>query len=169
VPQHLQGVGVDGVVGFEAYVAARTPALLRTAYLLTGDWQRAEDLLQTTLMRCCGRWDRIDDHEAYVRRALVVTYAGWRRRRWTGEVPGPVPDVAGDDRAGDADARTDLLRLLASLPPRQRAVVVLRYYDDLSEADTAALLGIAPGTVKSTAAKALARLRRSPLLIGEQP
>lgn len=155
---------------FEEWVGARTPALMRAAYLLTGDWQRAEDLLQTALMRCYGRWSRIDDHEAYVRRTLYVTYAGWRRRRWTGEVPGPLPEQAGpNDDARDADARTDVLRLLASLPPRQRAVVVLRYYEDLSEADVAALLGVTAGTVKSTAAKALARLRRSPLLIGEQP
>ena len=155
---------------FEEWVGARTPALVRTAYLLTGDWQRAEDLLQTALMRCYGRWSRIDDHEAYVRRTLVTTYAGWRRRRWTGEVPGPVPDGPdGTDAAAGAEARADALRLLASLPPRQRAVVVLRYYEDMSEAETAALLGVSPGTVKSTAAKALARLRRSPLLVEETP
>jgi RNA polymerase sigma-70 factor (sigma-E family) len=153
---------------FEEWVGARTPALIRTAYLLTGDWHRAEDLLQTALMRCYGRWSRIDDHEAYVRRTLYVTYAGWRRRRWNGEVPGPLPDRAGvDDDAVAADTRADLLRLLTSLPARQRAVVVLRYYEDLSEADVAALLGVTTGTVKSTAAKALARLRHSPLLIGE--
>ncbi len=157
-------------VQFDEWVGARTPALVRTAYLLTGDWQRAEDLLQTTLLRCYGRWERIDDHEAYVRRTLVVTYAGWRRRRWVGEVPGDVPDRAapGDDAAG-VDARTDVLRLLAALPARQRAVVVLRYYEERSEAEIAALLGISPGTVKSTAAKALDRLRRSPLLLAERP
>ena len=155
---------------FEEWVGARTPALMRTSFLLTGDWQRAEDLLQTALMRCYGRWERIDDHEAYVRRTLVLTYAGWRRRRWVGEVPGPLPETpARDDTATAADARTDVLRLLASLPPRQRAVVVLRYYEDLSEAETAALLGVSAGTVKSTAAKALARLRRSPLLLLEKP
>lgn len=159
-----------GVTSFEEWVGARTPALMRTAYLLTGDWQRAEDLLQTALMRCYGRWDRIDDHEAYVRRTLVTTYAGWRRRRWVGEVPGPLPETAeSGDSAAATDARTDVLRLLASLPPRQRAVVVLRYYEDLPEASIADLLGMSPGTVKSTAAKALARLRRSPLLIGDQP
>ncbi|HEX8002801.1 MAG TPA: SigE family RNA polymerase sigma factor [Mycobacteriales bacterium] len=153
---------------FEEWVGARTPALMRTAYLLTGDWQRAEDLLQTALMRCYGRWDRIDEHEAYVRRALVTTYAGWRRRRWVGELPGPVPDGAAPrDDAADSDARADVLRLLASLPPRQRAVVVLRYYEDLPEATIADLLGVSRGTVKSTAAKALARLRTSPLLIAE--
>jgi RNA polymerase sigma-70 factor (sigma-E family) len=158
------------VTTFEEWVGARTPALMRTSYLLTGDWQRAEDLLQTALMRCYGRWERIDDHEAYVRRTLVTTFAGWRRRRWVGEVPGPLPDAPrpGDD-AADADARADVLRLLASLPPRQRAVVVLRYYEDLPEATIAELLGMSPGTVKSTAAKALDRLRRSPLLIAEKP
>ena len=155
---------------FEEWVGARTPALMRTSYLLTGDWQRAEDLLQTTLMRCYGRWDRIDDHEAYVRRTLVTTYAGWRRRRWVGEVPGDVPDrAASADIVARVDARTDVLRLLASLPPRQRAVVVLRYYEDLSEAETAAILGVSPGTVKSQAAKAFASLRRSPLLLLEKP
>jgi RNA polymerase sigma-70 factor (sigma-E family) len=153
---------------FETWVAARTAALMRTAYLLTGDWQRAEDLLQTALMRCYPRWERIDDPEAYVRRTLVVTYAGWRRRRWTGEVPGPLPerpDVT--DAHAAADARTDALRLLASLPPRQRAVVVLRYYEGLSESEIAAVLGVSTGTVKSQAARALARLRRSPSLLGE--
>jgi RNA polymerase sigma-70 factor (sigma-E family) len=158
------------VATFDEWVGARTPSLVRTAFLLTGDWQRAEDLLQTSLMRCYGRWDRIDDHEAYVRRTLYVTYAGWRRRRWTGEVPGELPERAGEgDGAAAADSRTDLLRVLATLPPRQRAVVVLRYYEDLSEAETAALLGVSAGTVKSTAAKALARLRRSPELLLETP
>lgn len=154
---------------FDEWVGARTPALMRTAYLLTGDWQRAEDLLQTALLRCYGRWERIDDHEAYVRRTLVVTYAGWRRRRWVGEVPGDVPDVAERDGSAGVDARTDVVRLLATLPPRQRAVVVLRYYEDRSEAEIAGLLGMSPGTVKSTAAKALDRLRRSPLLPAERP
>ncbi len=154
----------EGAVGFEAYVAARTPALMRTSYLLTGDWQRAEDLLQTALMRCYGRWDRIREPDAYVRRALVVTYAGWRRRRWVGEAPGLVPERAGEDAIGPAAERADMLRLLAELPPRQRAVVVLRYYEDLPEAEVAALLGISPGTVKSQASRALARLRTSPLL-----
>lgn len=152
-------------VPFAAYVAARTPALMRVAYLLTGDWQRAEDLLQTALMGCYGRWSRIDDPDAYVRRTLVVTYAGWRRRRWTGERPGDLPEraAAGDAMRG-ADERADLLRLLGGLPPRQRAVVVLRYYEDLPDAEIAGLLGISVGTVKSQANRALAKLRTSPLL-----
>jgi RNA polymerase sigma-70 factor (sigma-E family) len=147
-------------VPFDAFVAARTPALVRTAYLLTGDWQRAEDLLQTALMRCYGRWERIREPDAYVRRALVLTYAGWRRRRWSGEHPSAVPDQPVEhDATAAVDARADLVRLLATLPARQRAVVVLRFYEDLSESEVAALLGVSVGTVKSQASKALARLR----------
>ena len=156
-------------LSFAEYVAARTPALMRTAYLLTGDWQRAEDLLQTALMNCYGKWGRIREPDAYVRRALVVTYAGWRRRRWTGESPGDLPErPAHGDAMHGADDRTDLLRLLAELPARQRAVVVLRYYEDMSEGEVAALLGISPGTVKSQANRALAKLRTSPLLRAEE-
>lgn len=140
---------------------------MRTAYLLTGDWQRAEDLLQTALVACYGKWSRISEHDAYVRRTLVVTYAGWRRRRWTGERPGDLPDRAasGDDVAA-ADLRADLLRVLATLPARQRAVVVLRYYEDRPDAEVAALLGISVGTVKSQASRALDKLR--PLLRAEE-
>ena len=152
-------------VSFATFVAARTSALVRTAYLLTGDWQRAEDLLQTALMRCYGRWSRIDDHEAYVRRTLVVTYAGWRRRRWIGETPAEMPDtLAVPDRTDAAGDRTDVVRLLATLPPRQRAVLVLRFYEDMTEAEVAHTLGIAVGTVKSQTARALDRLRTSPLV-----
>jgi len=152
--------------GFREFVSARSAAAMRTAFLLTGDWQRAEDLLQTALLHCFPRWDRIDNHEAYVRRTLVRTYAGWRRRRWVGETPtNPLPDRPGSgDGADVAELRADLLRLLATLPPRQRAVVVLRYYEDMAESEVAELLGISPGTVKSSAARGLTRLRDSPLL-----
>jgi RNA polymerase sigma-70 factor (sigma-E family) len=148
---------------FDDFVASRSAALIRTAYLLTGDWHLAEDLLQTALMRCYGHWSRIEAPESYVRRAMVMTVTGWRRRRWLGEVPtGDLPHDP--DQADDLDLRTDVLRLLAELGPRQRAVVVLRYYEDLSEAEVADLLGITVGTVKSQAARALARLRTSPRL-----
>lgn len=101
---------------FRGFVTARSPALMRTAFLLTGNWQRGEDLLQTAFLHCFRRWDRIEDHEAYVRRTLVRTYAGWRRRRWIGETPtNPLPDRPQcAEQLGAVDLRTDLLRLLAS-------------------------------------------------------
>lgn len=151
---------------FEEYVAVRGPALWRSAWLLTGDAQRAEDLVQTALVKCWPRWDRIAADGAvdgYVRRALVTTYTDWRRRRWTGEVPtSELPDIGrpGEDLA----IRQDVLAALARLPRGQRAVVVLRFYDDLTEAQTAAALGITVGTVKSQTARALRTLRSSSLL-----
>lgn len=154
-------------VQFRDFVTARLPALMRTAYLLTGDWQHAEDLLQTVLMRCYRRWAHIDGPEAYVRRAMVITVTGWRRRRWRGEVPTAVLPDTRPVAPGEADLvelRTDLLRLLAELGPRQRAVVVLRFYEDMTEPEVAALLGISVGTVKSQTARALTRLRQSPRL-----
>ncbi|MEJ8636205.1 SigE family RNA polymerase sigma factor [Streptomyces sp. NPDC006475] len=148
---------------FEEFVAARGPRLLRMAWLLTGDAHLAEDLLQTVLAKVWPRWHRIaaDHPEAYIRTALVHTHASWWRRRWRGEVPhGVVPDTAAQ---WDAYAGVDLEQSLAAavrlLPVRQRAVVVLRYFEDLSVEDTAATLGCAPGTVKSQSAKALRTLR----------
>jgi RNA polymerase sigma-70 factor (sigma-E family) len=151
--------------GFGEFVAARSPALLRAAWLLTGDRATAQDLVQAALVRTWARWTRLeraDNAEAYVRRVMVTTYATWWRRRWRAEVPTPVlPDGA---QAGDAfaasDLRSQVRAALAELPRRQRAVIVLRYFEDLTEAQTAAALGISVGTVKSQAAKALARLRR---------
>jgi RNA polymerase sigma-70 factor (sigma-E family) len=153
-------------VGFEAYVLARGDALHRTAFLLTHDHALAEDLVQTALARSWGAWSRIDgDPDAYVRKVIVNTYASWWRRRWNGEHPTEsLPDTAHDDH-GDAVARRDgLVRALATLPRRQRAVIVLRYFEDLTEAQTAEALGVSLGTVKSQNAKALARLRVSPAL-----
>ncbi|WP_182379968.1 SigE family RNA polymerase sigma factor [Nocardioides sp. WS12] len=151
---------------FEEYVAARSRALWRSAWLLTGDRHKAEDLVQTALMKCWGRWDRIDGGavDAYVRRTMLTTYTDWWRRRWNGEVPtGTLPDRPS---SGDADAgvRQDVLVALASLPRGQRAVVVLRFFDDLSEAQTAEALGISAGTVKSQTSRALRALRTSGLL-----
>jgi RNA polymerase sigma-70 factor (sigma-E family) len=151
---------------FREFVRTRSPALVRTAYLLTGDRHLAEDLLQTALLRCYGHWSRIDAPEAYVRRAMVTTVTGWRRRRWMGEVStGVLPERSGGDDPTDEQAiRTDLLRVLHELGPRQRAVLVLRFYEDMSEAEVAAVLGVSVGTVKSQSARALARLRVSPAL-----
>jgi RNA polymerase sigma-70 factor (sigma-E family) len=143
---------------FAEFVAARSGALLRTAYLLTGNRQDAEDLVQTALVKVVPKWGRLREHEPYVRRVMVnESISRWRRGRWretpTAEVRDraiPDPDLAG---------RLALRQALAQLAPRQRAVIVLRYFDDLTEAQTADALGIAVGTVKSQARDALTRLR----------
>ena len=155
--------------GFAQFVEARRRALLRTAWLLTGDWALAEDLVQTALVRSWPRWERIwrrGDPEMYVRRVMVNTWAGWRRRRWRAEQPsGAVPDSpAAGDLAAEAALRVAVRGALGSLSDRQRAVLVLRVFDDLSEAQVAEVLGCAVGTVKSTMARAVARLREDPQL-----
>jgi RNA polymerase sigma-70 factor (sigma-E family) len=163
---------------FEEFVAARGDRLYRAAWLLTGDAHAAEDLLQTVLARVWPKWSRIagDNPEAYARRALVNTYASWWRRRWRGETP--TQELPDDTAVRDVFAEVDLAQSLAAvvgrLPPRQRAVVVLRYFEDLSVEETAQVLGCRPGTVKSQAAKALRILRGhlgpSPVLeVGERP
>jgi RNA polymerase sigma-70 factor (sigma-E family) len=144
---------------FEAFVASRYVALLRTAYLLTGDHHDAEDLLQQALVKAVGAWGRITgDPEPYVRTILVrQNISRWRRRRWrelSTDTPG---DVAVTDVG--AEDRLELHRALGVLAPRQRAVIVLRYYEDLTEVQTAEALGISVGTVKSQARDALRRLR----------
>lgn len=147
--------------GFSAFVATRSGRLLRTAYLLTQDASLAEDLLQTALTKTWFAWDRLDDDPVrYVRRVLVTASVSWWRRRWRAELPTeqlPEPSAGAtvDDRAG----AHDLWTALRNLPPRQRAVVVLRYYEDLTEVETADLLGCSVGTVKSQCSRALARLR----------
>ncbi|MCW2673439.1 MAG: polymerase sigma-70 factor, sigma-E family [Frankiales bacterium] len=152
---------VVSIDDFEVFVRARSTPLLRTAYLMVGDYGRAEDLLQDVLTKVARNWHRIDGPpEAYVRRALLnAAVNGWRRRR-VAEVPWSGQDVAGPDPFAALDLRQSLMQGLRSLPPRQRAVLVCRYFDDLSEADTAALLGISTGTVKSTTSRALERLRQ---------
>lgn len=144
---------------FEEYVAGRYSALTRTAYLLTGHHQDAEDLVQTVLMKAVGAWRRIQaDPEPYVRRMLVnENISRWRRHRGRELTVAAVPDRTLSD--GARDDRLDLLAALRLLSPRQRTVLVLRYYEDLTEAQTAELMGTAIGTVKSQARDALARLR----------
>jgi RNA polymerase sigma-70 factor (sigma-E family) len=150
--------GGEQQVGFDEFVVARSGALLRTAYLLTGNHHDAEDLVQTALVKAVPRWDKVREHEPYVRRILVhESISRWRRRRWRETSS---PDVA--DRAGpaaDLDQNLVLRDALGRLAPRQRAVIVLRYFDDLTEAQTAEVLGISVGTVKSQSRDALARLR----------
>jgi RNA polymerase sigma-70 factor (sigma-E family) len=146
-------------LGFQEFVAARQPALLRTAYLLTGSNADAEDLVQATLVKCVPHWKRIADRpEPYVRQVLArESVSRWRRRRWRETSTEVLPDHA--HSAPDVDSRLALRDALGSLAPRQRAVIVLRYYEDLTEKDTASVLGIAVGTVKSQARDGLARLR----------
>jgi RNA polymerase sigma-70 factor (sigma-E family) len=149
---------------FEGFVAARSGALLRTAYLLTQDNHLAEDLLQTTLAKAWSSWGRIQTSpEAYVRRILVNTYSTWWRRRWNAESPvGELPDVEHHDRDGSSEQ--ELRSALARLPKRQRAVIVLRFFEDLTEVETARLMDCTVGTVKSQTSKALDKLRIDPAI-----
>ena len=149
---------MSGPDSFEEYVAARRGALLRTAYLLTGSHEDAEDLVQVALVKAVPHWKKIADHpEPYVRKVLArESVSRWRRRRWREVHTDRVPETAVD---GPTDDRVALRQALAALPPRQRAVIVLRYYEDLTETETARVLGISVGTVKSQARDALARLR----------
>ncbi len=149
---------------YRTFVATRYPALLRTAYLLSGDWSTAEDLLQTALAKTYLAWPRIRSSgavETYVRRVLVNTATSWWRRRWHGERPtADMPERPSPDRVAESVERQVLWTYVRTLPARQRAVLVLRYYEDLTEVETARLLGVSVGTVKSQASRALATLRK---------
>jgi len=148
---------------FDAFVEARLAALVRFAYVLTGDLGHAEDLVQTALIgvyRRSRRW-RPDDPERYVRRAVVNAHLSrFRRRRVIESLVETLPDVPSGTGVEQAGEQAEAVReLLARLTPRQRAVVALRYGADLSEAETAQLLGVTVGTVKALASRGLARLR----------
>jgi RNA polymerase sigma-70 factor (sigma-E family) len=161
----LPVVGGGEPEGFRAFVEARSPALLRSGWLLTGDWPSAEDLVQTALAAAWPRWTSLDyAPELYVRKIMVNTFLRWRQRRWNGELPtAQLPETrAYGDVFAQVDSRAALTAALDRLPARQRAVVVLRYFADLTEAQTAQAMGCSVGAVKSHAAKALARLRESP-------
>jgi RNA polymerase sigma-70 factor (sigma-E family) len=155
-----------GRLSFDGFVLGRTDRLLRTAYLLTRDHALAEDLLQTALTKAWTAWHRIEaDPEPYVRKILVNTYATWWRRKWTGERPTEVlPETVGANEIDSHADRRDLWTALGRLPRRQRATIVLRYYEGLSEAETAEVLGCTVGTVKSATSRALAKLRVDPAL-----
>ncbi len=159
---------------FAAYLQARQASVLRTAYLLTGDRHTAEDLVQTAFAKLYLSWDRVRDQgsiDGYLRRILVnennsLWRRGWKKREHaTDELPEPTPHVDDHDD-GRSDALWDLVQ---TLPKKARAVLVLRYYEELSEAETAEVLGISVGTVKSQTSRALAALReRTPADLNPQ-
>lgn len=152
---------------FDTFVRARTPALLRSAYLLCGDQQLAEDLVQDALIRTHRAWRNLHhtgNAEAYTRKVMYHLQVGWwRRRRVAESLPGDVPEPARQrphaDVATSTAVRLSLQAALLRLTNRQRAVLVLRFFEDRTEAETADLLGISVGTVKSQTARALSRLR----------
>lgn len=150
---------------FRTFVAARSQALLHTAYLLTGNAHDAQDLLQTALLAVARSWTRVrrrDQPEPYVRQAMYRHQVNrWRRRARRPEaiVADPPERSTRGDLEGESILRQSILQALSSLPARQRAVVVLRYYEDLPEADVAGVLGVSVGTVRSQASRALAKLR----------
>lgn len=148
---------------FRDYVAARGPALLRAAMVLTTDRAEAEDLLQSALAKTYLAWDRINDRAAvdgYVRRAMVNTQISWWRRRKLEVYPtDELPDQPVDDHTRRSELHDVLSRALDRLPKRQKLAVMLRYYEDMSEAEIADVLGVSVGTVKSTVSRAMAKLR----------
>ena len=148
-------------VDFEEFVVTRSPALLRTAYLLVRDLQLAEDLVQTSLTKAWFAWKRVNgDPEPYVRRILVTTSVSWWRKRWTHETPTAIiPEPTMPERHDWPPDGGEVWAALGRLPRRQRAVVVLRFVEDRTETETADLLGCSVGTVKSQCFKALAKLR----------
>ncbi|MET9557829.1 SigE family RNA polymerase sigma factor [Streptomyces sp. NPDC006645] len=157
---------------FSSYVRARGPVLLRTARSLTANPSDAEDLLQTALTKTYVAWDRIEDHRAldgYVRRALVNTRTSqWRKRKVDEFACEELPEPAGlpaPDPAEEQVLHDAMWRAVMKLPDRQRAMVVLRYYEDLSEVQTAEVLGVSVGTVKSAVSRALGKLRQDPELV----
>ncbi|GHE82726.1 RNA polymerase sigma factor [Streptomyces spiralis] len=157
---------------FSSYVRARQSVLLRTARSLTANPSDAEDLLQTALAKTYVAWERIEDHRAldgYVRRALLNTRTSqWRKRKVDefscDELPEPEPAPGAADPAEQQALRDAMWQAIMKLPARQRAMVVLRYYEDLSEVQTAEVLGVSVGTVKSAVSRALGKLREDPEL-----
>ena len=150
---------------FDNYVRSHGQRLVRTAYLLTGDRQAAEDIVQNALASVLASWRRLRDVsnlDAYMYTAVVNARSRWWRRRWHAEIPTDVlPDGAEAGELGRVDGYAEMMAALVGLPPRQRAALVLRFYEDLSEAETARILGCSVGTVKSQTSRALSRLRTS--------
>ncbi len=155
------------MLSVEEFIGRNSRVLLRSAWLLTGNWASAEDLVQTSLLQSWLHWDAIeaDAPDLYVRRVLMNTFLSGQRRRWTRERPmAELPDRAAADELNSTELRHVIWRALSGLPAKQRAVVVLRYFNDLSEAQAAHVLDCSVGTVKSQTSRALARLRSIPEL-----
>ena len=153
---------------FREFMESRWPGLVRLGYALTGDRWLAEDLAQTALASACNAWWRVrraDDPDAYVRSILINASNSHFRRRSPPVCACGLREVPLPDPAALAGQRSDLMAALRGLPPRQRAVIVLRYWGDLTDGQVAALLGCSEGTVRSQAWRALAKLRVSPALV----
>jgi len=169
IPHQLDAARMDA--DFREFVRSRRRALLRSAYLLTGNLADAEDLVQSALAKTFQAWNRIEDHKAidgYVRRAIVNTHISWWRRRRVDEYPtDEIPDKPVADSSDSSELHDTLQRAIDRLPQRMRAAVVLRYFEDMSEAEVAEVLGVSPGTVKSTVSRAVAKLRTDSDLTAE--
>ena len=156
-------MSVGDHVAFGEYVRSRSHTLLQAAQAMTGNRADAEDLLQATLVKAYQSWDRIDDPAAldtYVRRVMVNTHiSGWRRRRVDEYPTDEIPDSVAEDTTGDTDLHDVVQRAIDRLPRQMRAAVMLRFYDDMTEPEVAEALGVSVGTVKSTVARAVAKLR----------
>jgi RNA polymerase sigma-70 factor (sigma-E family) len=155
----------DEQEAFREYVLARKATLLRTAYLLSGDWHRAEDIVSTAVVKLYTAWRKVTaagNQDAYVRKIVVRVWLDENRRPWRREHPASVlPEPAAAESVAEPTAyRADLRRLLDLMPARQRAVLVLRFYDDLSVEQTAAVLGCSQGAVKTLTVRALEAIRR---------
>ncbi len=160
---HDESRACDHDAAFSDYVLTRGTALLRMATMLTGNRADAEDLVQAALAKTYRAWGKINDHaalDAYVRRAMVNTHISWWRRRRLEEFPtDELPDQAVADHARESDTAEVVRRALDRLPQRMRTALVLRYFEDMTEPEIAAALGISLGTVKSTVSRAVAKLR----------
>jgi RNA polymerase sigma-70 factor (sigma-E family) len=163
----LEG-GVAGSLDFADFVRRRSTPMLRTAWLLTGgDWALAEDLAQAAFSEVWRHWPRVsvmDAPEAYAHKVMLNTFLSWRRRRWTTEISTERIVVSRATTGGFAtvDMREVLRHALGQLTAKQRAVIALRYFEDRSEAETAAIMGCTVGTIKSQASRAIAKLRKQP-------
>ena len=169
VPRQLDAARVDAE--FREFVSSRGRSLLRSAYLLTGNLADAEDLVQSALAKTYQAWDRIEDRKAldgYVRRAMVNTHISWWRRRRVDEYPtDEIPDQPVADMSANSELHDTLQRAIDRLPQRMRAAVVLRFFEDMTEAEVAEVLGVSQGTVKSTVSRAVAKLRTDADLLAE--